>query len=150
MIDDYPLPAFHFGVRFAPGAKDVDASFQEAAGVEAEMETEPYREGGENRFVYALPKGVKNPHLTLKRGIAPLSSPLVSWCKAVLEGDLAIRIKPRFVQLLLLDADGQVLRQWSFEDAYPIRWTVDAFHSTKNEVAVEKIELGYTFSKREK
>jgi len=149
MMDEYPLPAFHFGLRFAPGSKDVDASFQDAGGVDSEMETEPYHEGGENRFVYMLPKGVKNPRLTLKRGIAALNSPLVQWCKAVLEGDLAVRIKPKSVQLFLLDADGQVLRHWSFEDAYPVHWTVDEFHSTKNEVALEKIELNYTFSKRE-
>jgi phage tail-like protein len=148
-MDEYPLPAFHFGVRFGAGEAGVDASFQEAAGVGAEMETEPYREGGENRFVYMLPKGAKNPRLTLKRGIAPLNSPLVMWCKSVLEGDLALRIKPKPVQLFLFDAGGQVLRHWSFEDAYPVQWSVDEFQSTKNQVALEKIELSYMFSKRE-
>jgi len=147
-MDAYPPAAFHFKVSFPPGGSDVDASFQEAAGIGPEMETEAYREGGENRFVHALPKGVKHPKLTLKRGIAGKDSPLVQWCMAVLEGGLGQRIVTKTVQLDLLNEDGDPLRSWSFENAYPVHWSVDEFRADKNGVAIEKIELNYAVSTR--
>jgi phage tail-like protein len=144
--DAYPPAAFYFRVSFGPGTPDT--AFQEAGGIGPEMETESYREGGENRFVYSLPKGVKHPKLTLKRGIAPNDSPLVKWCRETLEGGLANRITPKTVLLHLLGADGKSLRYWSFENAYPVHWTVDEFKADRNGVALEKIELSYAVSTR--
>ncbi|MBT8339629.1 MAG: phage tail protein [Desulfatitalea sp.] len=145
---DYPLPAFHFCVTFSEKS-DEDAAFKEVSGIGAQIETESYSEGGENRFVYELPKAVKHPKLVLKRGIAENSSPLVQWCKSVLENGLNEAITPKLIHVMLLDADGQAVRQWSFDDAYPVNWEVESFNATKNEVAIEKIELAYGHCQRE-
>lgn len=139
--------AFYFKVGFG-GAPGRDAAFQEVGGIGPEMETEPYHEGGENRFVHALPKGVKHPKLSLKRGIAPFDSDLVVWCREVLEGGLGQRIRPRVVHVNLLAADGGPLRAWSFENAYPTHWSVDPFQAERGAVAIEKIELKYATSRR--
>jgi phage tail-like protein len=147
-MTDYPPAAFHFVVRFGSGWGRSDASFQEVGGIGPEMETESFQEGGENRFVHTLPKGVKHPKLTLKRGVADHDSQLVQWCRTVLEGGLAERIKPRDVFVYLLDAEGAPLRGWSFENAYPSHWTVDAFQADRNGIAIEKIELNYAVSTR--
>jgi phage tail-like protein len=144
-----PPVAFHFAVSFGAMPPAVDGSFQEVSGIAPEMETEAVSEGGENRFVHQLPKAVKNSKLTLKRGVAGLESPLVSWCRAVLEGGLVRPIVPKVVHVFLLDGAGLPLRAWSFANAYPVRWEVEAFNSTKNELALEKIELSYAYSKRE-
>ena len=104
--------------------------------------------GGENRYVPTLPTAVKHPKLTLKRGIAALESPLVAWCKSVLEGGLAKTVNPKLLHVFLLDENGQALRACSFESGYPVHWEVEAFNSTKNEVAVERITLSYAFSTR--
>ena len=144
MEDLYPPQAFHFAVRFDPAARIADASFQEVGGIAPEMESDAFREGGENRFVHMLPKGVKNPRLTLKRGVASAESGLVKWCKAVLEGGLALRIKPQLIEVRLLGDEGEPLRSWSFQNAYPVKWTVAEFRSNKNEVALETVELNYT------
>jgi phage tail-like protein len=146
---DYPLPAFHFVLRFERAGSGVDASFQEVGGFAPEMETEAYREGGENRFVHQLPKGVKSGRLTLKRGIASQDSPLVAWCKSVLENGLSRRIEPQALQLSLLDGDGSPVRSWTFADAWPLKWSVEGFKSNKNEVALESVELAYSTSRRE-
>jgi len=53
---------------------------------------------------------------------------------------------PLLVQLL--NEKGMPKRAWSFMNAYPVSWEVDEFNSTKNEVAIEKIELSYTWSNR--
>lgn len=144
----YPLPAFYFTVTFSENG-DEDAAFQEVSGIGARMDTEAYTEGGENRFVYQLPKAVKHPKLVLKRGIAPDGSPLVEWCRSVLENGLIEPIKPRLIHVLLLNEKGEPARKWSFARAYPVNWEVESFNSTKNQVAIEKIELEYGHSQRE-
>jgi phage tail-like protein len=144
-----PPPAFHFAVTFGEQAKDADGSFREVSGISTEFETETVVEGGENRYVLALPKSVKHQNLILKRGIAPLNSRLLTWCNAALEGGLNRPIFPKLVHVFLLDGAGQALRAWSFQNAYPVKLQVEAFNSTKNEVAVEQIELSYALSKRE-
>ena len=48
------------------------------------------------------------------------------------------------LQVALLDESGQPLRLWTFDGAYPVKWEVEAFGATKNEVAIEKLELNYT------
>lgn len=143
------LPAaFRFALRFGTDGADVDASFQEVGGIAAELETEAVPEGGENRFVHQLPKGVKTTRLTARRGLAPIDSKLVQWCKKVLEGGLAQPIETKEMQVLLLDAEGGTLRHWSLTNAYPVKWETEAFSATKNEVAIEKIEFAYAVMTR--
>jgi phage tail-like protein len=148
LFDDHPLPAFHFAVTFGLGTLPTDAAFQEVGGIGSEMTTEPVSEGGENRYVLQLPKGTKNTNLTLKRGVASLASPLVLWCKSVIEGGLAVPITPRSVNVLLLDGLHLPVRIWSFDNAYPVKWSVAGFNAMRNEVALETIELSYTTSTR--
>jgi phage tail-like protein len=148
-MSDYPPVAFSFKVVIGVRGPDVDAAFQEASGIGPQMEIEAYREGGENRFVHSLPKGVKHPTLTLKRGVASKNSRLVQWCKSVLEGGLDEPILPQDIQVQLLDETGtDILREWSFQNAYPTHWTVDPFQADKSAVAIEKIELSYAASTR--
>jgi phage tail-like protein len=146
----YPPVAFHFRVSFGTAAPDADCSFREVSGIAAEMDTETVVEGGENRFVYTLPKAVKHPRLVLKRGVAPYTSRLVTWCRDVLEGGLGQPVTTKLMQVALLDETGQPLRVWTFDGAYPVKWDVDPFQSSKNEVAMEKVEFAYLSVKREK
>ena len=146
-VEAAPAAAFQFGVNLDahPG---VDTSFAEVSGIAAEMQTEDVHEGGENRFVHALPKGVKHPPLELKRAIAVKDSVLVQWCKSTLESGLALAVQPKSLTVKLLDAAGQPLRAWSFANAFPVKWEVEPFSATKNELAIEKIVLHYTYSAR--
>ncbi len=146
--DGYQPSAFYFKVGFAATAGMTDTSFQDVSGIASEVETEPYVEGGENRFVHQLPKSVKHPKLVLKRGIGSATSPLVIWCRSVFEGDFASAIKPMSVMVSLMDENKIPIRVWSFANAYPVNWDVENFNSTKNEVAIEKIELAYNYSNR--
>ncbi len=146
--NDYPPAAFYFKVAFAATAGIFDTSFQDVSGIGSEIETEPYVEGGENRYVHQLPKSVKHPKLVLKRGIAKTTSPLVLWCRSVFEGDFAIPIVPMPVMVYLMNENKIPIRAWSFANAYPVNWEVENFNSTKNEVAIEKIELSYNYSNR--
>jgi phage tail-like protein len=146
--DGYPVPAFHFEVELTGDGAGDDTSFQEVSGIGAELDVEAFAEGGENRFVHQLPKAVRHPKLVLKRGVAKLDSSLVQWCKDILEMDYIQKIETRDVSVRLLDQAHQPLRAWSFLNAYPVSWDVESFNSTKNEAAIEKIELVYSFSQR--
>lgn len=144
----YPPSAFYFKVVFDGDTSD--SAFQEVSGISSEMKVQDVTEGGENRFVHKLPVGMSHGNLELKRGIAPMSSKLVAWCKAVLESDFTQRIVPKDINVYLMDGTGNYIREWSFENAFPIKWEVESFNSTKNEVAIEKISLSYTCLKRSK
>lgn len=144
----YPLPAFYFRVKIVNLGPGSDTSFQEVRGIGPEIQTEDVVEGGENRFIHRLPKAVKNPLLELKRGIAPLKSPLVKWCRSTFESGLAVPLAPSVVDVSLLNAQGQPVRSWSFGNAFPVKWEIEDFKSTKNEVAIEKISLSYSYCSR--
>lgn len=144
---NYPLPAFYFKVVFASTQGNSDTSFQEVSGISSEMETEPVVEGG-NQYTRQLPKSLKHSNLVLKRGIADMSSPLVIWCRKVLETNFMEPIVPTLVSVYLMNEQKVPVRAWTFSDAYPVKWNVEAFNSTKNEVAIETIELSYMSSSR--
>jgi phage tail-like protein len=146
--DQYHLPAFYFKVVFSGLTGITDTSFQEVSGIGSEIETEEIHEGGENRFIHRLPKAVKHPQLEIKRGIAPIDSPVVKWCRDTLESGWDQPIRTALVNVYLLNALGDIVRAWSFAGAYPVKWEVDDFKSTKNEVAIETIVLSYTYSNR--
>ena len=146
IFDEYPPSAFYFNVVI--GALGV-ISFQEVSGIGSELqETEAVEEGGENQYVYQLPKKISYSNLVLKRGIAPFSSPLVKWCKSALEPNFALPIMPQLITVSLLNENKIPIRAWSFAHAYPVKWQVESFNSTKNEVAIETIECCYKYLER--
>ena len=155
--DGYPPPAFYFTVEFKVDANTdvddhvniVDAAFSEVSGISTEIELETVAEGGENRFSHQLPKRMKHGNLELKRGVAMFESPLLEWCRNTLQGEFVRPISPRTVYVHLKGGeDGDVLRTWMFNNAYPVKWSVDSFNSTKNEMAIEHIALAYSYSER--
>ena len=144
----YPPSAFYFKVMFGGTHENTDTSFQEVSGIVSEMEIETVVEGGENRFVHQLPKGIKHPNLELKRGIAPKDSPLVKWCIAVMEGDFVSAIETQTIRVFLMNENKTPIRGWLFDSAYPVKWEIESFGSTKNEENKKKIVLNYNYSKR--
>lgn len=146
--DDYPPSAFYFKVVFSGAGAMQDNSFQDVSGISSSIETEPYTELSENRFVYQLPKSIKFDNLILKRGIAKMKSPLVRWCNSIFSGNFTKPIVPKQILVYLMNENKVPIRGWSFENAYPVKWTIDNFNSTKNEVAIETIELKYNYMDR--
>lgn len=143
-----PPVAFYFKVVIGDSLSE-DNSFQEVSGIQSEIVTEPIEEGG-SPFVYSVPTKIKNSNLVLKRGVASKDSLLASWCISVMEGGgFARPIVPANVQVFLMNEKGSAVRKWSFANAYPVKWEVESFSSTKNDLAIERIELSYTQIKRE-
>jgi phage tail-like protein len=145
---DLPV-AFYFMVKFKDGSGIWEVPFQEVSGIKTRMDVEEVREGGENRFVHKLPKQIKSDNLVLKTAVQTKDASLVNWCKETLASDFSNPIKPMDVHVMLLNHEGQALMHWHVHNAYPVSWEIGAFQSTKNEVAIETLELAYTHSTRE-
>ncbi len=130
-----PYVAFAFRVE-VDGI--VEGGFSEVRGLQSELETLDYREGGRNDYVHRLAGPVRYPtNLTLKRGLG--SSSLWDWYSDAAAGN----IRRANASVLLLDSGGDVVWRWSFTDAYPVRWTGPDLVATSATVAVETLELAH-------
>jgi phage tail-like protein len=154
-MEQYPLPAFYFSVSefgdATPAEQDaIDASFQEVSGLTVEQTFEEVVEGGENRFVHRLPKAAKYKNLVLKRGVLNAQSGLAKWFADSLEGNLSRAIETKNLQIQLLDENGSPAFAWSVYGCYPAKWQVGSFNSGGNKIAVETLELAFTYFDRRK
>jgi phage tail-like protein len=125
------------GFRFEVRVDDLPlGGFSEVGGLQLETEVFDYPEGGLNTVLHKLPVRTKQTNLQLKRGIADRS--LWDW-HAELAGGI---VKRRNGSILIHDPSGdQVVAQWQFRRAYPVKWVGPALNATQNQVAVETIEL---------
>jgi phage tail-like protein len=73
-------------------------TFAEVSGLNAEMETEEYREGGRNTGPRKFVKWAKYPNLVCKRGVTP-NTDLWDWYYQVLYGDQSVLRKNGIVVL---------------------------------------------------
>lgn len=148
----FPPPAFFFELQL-DGGNEADAQFQEISGIEARMETEPYKEGGQNHFVYLLPVRTQFQPLVLKRGVADKDSKLWDWVEKTLirDANLDNKIERKDITVRLLNPEdtGQALVTWTFQKAFPTKWSISSLNAQQNAVSIETIELVYeTFSRQ--
>jgi phage tail-like protein len=150
----YPPTGFHFKVEFigVPGmGSDKEQRFLEVGGLSFEIETEELREGGENRFVYKLPKRMKFPNLTLKRGLLK-GTALLEWFKSAMRTYFTVVIydfKPADIIITLMDERDEALAIWKVVQAYPLKWTTSDFKASDNSIVVETLELAYQYFERQ-
>ena len=141
----YPPVGFHFKVEFPGVGKDNDVSFQEVTGLTAGMEPEQLEAGGENKFIYRLPKRPTYSNLVLKRGMLN-DSGLIKWFKDAIEN---FEFNPVDVNVYLLNENHEVLATWVFMKAYPVKWAMSNFNAKNNELVIETIELAYQYFRRQ-
>lgn len=117
-----------------------DMGFSEVTGLEAEMETEEYQEGGLNTHVHKLPVRFSYPNLVLKRGLTD-SLELWEWVQEAVNGN----IQRRNVIVFLHDSIGQVTPpwKWEFREAYPVKWTGPGLQADQAAVSIETLELAH-------
>jgi phage tail-like protein len=117
------------------------AGFSEVTGLEMQLQTEDYQEGGVNTYTHKLPTRFEYPNLSLRRGITD-STVLWDWVQDVSSGlGLAPAIERRNVRIVLLDAQGAESWGWECRDAYPVRWAGPELRADQGAVAVESLEL---------
>lgn len=151
---DIPL-GFHFKVEFGAGPNGDDLNigkdssevrFQEVVGLTAEVGTESFEEGGENRFTHRLPTRSKFSNLTLKRGMLR-STELRTWFEDAL---LNFKFKPINMTVMLLNESNEILEAWEFHSVWPVKWVVSDFKASENALVIETVELAYQYFERKK
>jgi len=141
-MNEYPHVGFHFLVNFQiPKQTPNDSRFQEVTGLDVEMEMESYTEGGQNRFIWQLPKRVRYSDITLKRGMF-IDSSVVQWCKNAFENFV---FEPTTVTISLLNEKHDTIQAWSVMNALPKKWSIGGFNAQDNSIVVESITLSYHF-----
>lgn len=159
MARTYPPVSFFFEVIFQGQSPDgttlakelVETRFQSVTGLSVDMQTETLKEGGENRFEHILPVRTKYSPLVLKRGIVK-DSKLMDWCNdALLNFD--IRPMDMLVHLLHIDrpdpnqppGEKTPLMSWKIINAWPKKWSVSDFNAEQGAIAIETLELNYSY-----
>jgi phage tail-like protein len=159
MVYTYPPVGFFFDVNFQGEnlIQDVvETRFQSVTGLSVDMQTETVKEGGENRFEHTLPVRTKYNPLVLKRGLVK-DSKMVEWCMdAILNFD--IRPMNLLVRLLHVKrpapnnppASIEPLVTWKVINAWPKKWSVSEFNAEQNSIAIESLELNYSYFETQK
>jgi phage tail-like protein len=144
MPESYPPVSFYYQVSFnGVGDKSIDTRFQSISGLSAEVKTETYKEGGENRFEHILPVRSSYSNLTLKRGLVK-DSDLIKWFTDTFE---TMQVKPVTLDIILMNEEGEPLVSWNVVHAWPKKWSLTDFDAEKSAIAIETLELHYrTFS----
>ncbi len=134
---NYPLPAFHFEVRWSADEKEA-VPFSEVSGLNVETKVIEYREGNSKTFSPIKMPGLKSyGNIVLKRGALAKDNSLFEWWnKAQLN-----KIERKDVIISLLDEKHEPVITWKLLNAFPIKMDNANYNSTSNEVLIETIEL---------
>lgn len=170
-----PVPAFSFSVFMMdakPGFGGADllgigagvgktalfGSFSEASGLNAEMETEEYREGGRNTGPHKFVKWGKYPNLVFKRGVT-MNPDIWDWYYATLykthnpvRKNGIVLLTDRGGGATALGGDGPTalglpgldklpVAIWFFRNALPEKLQGPTLNAKSNEIAIETLEL---------
>jgi phage tail-like protein len=140
---DRKIPVgFHFLVAFELFPQSpLEFGFQEVSGLNVEMEVEPYKEGGENRFVHQLPVRARYEDLVLKRGLLDISG-IVLWCLDAINNFV---FKPVNILVSLQNENHIPVYSWYIVNAFPKKWTISNFNAQENTIVVESLTLGYQY-----
>lgn len=111
--------------------------FMECSGLEVEWEVFEYNEGGLNDFVHKLRGRSKYPNLVLRRGFTSETA-LFDWFRECRE-----KTARRQVDITLRDYQSQPLRTWSFDGAWPVKWTGPSLNAKAGEAATESLEIAH-------
>jgi phage tail-like protein len=143
-----PLGAYNFVVRIVVSATEVTVAgaagqvaaggFSECTGLEATLQVEPYRQGGDSRGERRFPTTAAWSNLRLKRGVA-LSDDLWDWYEEFAGG----RGRRRDGVVFLQNDLHVPLKVWRFRRGMPVRWTGPALDAGDSRTAIEELEIAH-------
>jgi phage tail-like protein len=137
-----PVTAFRFTVVFddlPPGG------FSDCSGLQLELETQEYAEGGLNTHTWRFAGRSKQTNVTLKRGI--VNRVLWDWFQASATGDF----RSRNCTVTVHDASGtEDVLEFQLADAFPVKWLGPELSASQNNLAVETLEIAHQGLSRKK
>ena len=140
-IGDYPLPKFHFQVKWG---KDFKMGFTEVSGLDFETEVIEYREGSSITYNKSKQPGLtKYSNITLKRGTFQGNFEFFKeWKKTFYfqEHDAENQYR-RDVEIQLMNEAHMPIITWQLLKAWPSKVQSTDLKADANEVAIETMEL---------
>jgi phage tail-like protein len=118
-----------------PGIDTIGA-FSRCTGLEMSFEMYEYAEGGINDYVHKLPGRLLFPNLVLERGLTD-STALLQWFAQT-------KTKAQTKEVTLTAKSGSTQRQFTFADAFPVRWIGPTFDSNAAGVGTESLEIAHS------
>lgn len=112
--------------------------FSAVDGLEVEVDTETYEEGGVNDLTHVFPSRTSHGTITLRRGLTD-SDEFWGWLRDTQHG----RGTRKNGRVLVLDSMGEEAVGWEFVDAFPVRWQGPEFAADGGAVAIEVLELAH-------
>jgi phage tail-like protein len=144
MATNYPPVGFFFRVEFQlGGTTSTDSMFQEVNGLNAELQTEEIKIGGENRYSQTLPVRAKYSDLVLKRGLL-VNSAVVKWCRDAIEN---LEIQPVTIVITLMNEKNEPLQSYNIVNAWPKKWSISDFNAQESRIVVETMDISYQYYK---
>jgi phage tail-like protein len=138
-LKDRVYASFQFGVEI-DGL--IGAVFNEVTGLEAKLDVEEYKEGGNNGHTWKVPGRLSYSTVTLKWG-TQFAPGLQNWLKAFIEAD---NKKPlcRTIHIIQLDPSRREVHRWVLEDAFPVKWSGPQFNGASTALGSESLELAFS------
>lgn len=144
MPNSYPynIPrSFQFDVKINGLSGNGECSFEEVSGLNVTIATEVMKEGGVNIYTQKLPGRAQYDNLVLKRGIL-IGSPLIDW---VFDAVNDFTFTPKDIEVRLINEGNTTLMSWYLVNAYPVSLKTEAFRAQDNKLAVETLEIAYSY-----
>jgi phage tail-like protein len=136
-----PYASFNFEIAIdgiSDDGKAVKGAFSEVTGLDLEVQPIDYRTGAEDIRVRKLPGLKKFPNLVLKRGV--IGDPaLWNWILQSASG----QVQRTSGHISLLDESHQEVMRWNFQRAWAAKYSGPQLGASKNEVALETLEIAH-------
>ena len=135
-MQDEHLPISSFYFRLEWGSQD-NLDFQEASGLQTEIEPIDYRKNDSALSARKLPGMVLQSPVILRRGYGWQSNNFWDWHNKITRGT----IERRDVTIRLMDNHGNATMEWRLINAFPSKISELEMPGTGNKVAIESLEL---------
>ena len=129
-----PLLAFTFKVTI-DGQQT--AHFRSVSGLKIETEVIEFREGGDTGVIRKLAGVTRYANIRMSRAFTG-DRALYDWYAA--QKQQPIRIDGR---ITMVDRHGTQIAAWTFSNGFPVKWELSELDASKNEVAIETIEIAH-------
>ncbi|MFZ4508078.1 MAG: phage tail protein [Fimbriimonas sp.] len=116
--------------------------FKEVTGLDSETEVIEHRVTGKggNIVVHKVPGALKWSNITFRRGITD-DKKLHEWRDKIEKGQVEANRKNG--SITLYSPDGKAIAKYTFRNGWPCKFKGPALDATKNEIAIEELEIAH-------
>jgi phage tail-like protein len=119
--------------------------FGSVKGLQVSIKVESYAEGGATGFVHQFPGQMEWPNLVFSSGLTNTDN-LFAWMNATAGNGFQAggnKLPRKNGSVVLLDAEGAELRRYTFDGAFPVRWSGPSLDVNTGTPLTEELEIAH-------